>query len=41
VPVVLTTRPARAIGGAAAELLLVADSPEDFAAKVRTVLEKS
>jgi len=39
VPVVLTTRPARAIGGAAAELLLVADSPEDFAAKVRTVLE--
>ncbi len=39
VPVVLTSRPARAIGGTAAELLLVADTPEEFAAAVRSVLE--
>jgi polysaccharide biosynthesis protein PslH len=39
VPVVLTSRPARAVGGPAAEILLVADSPEEFAAKVQSVLE--
>ena len=39
VPVVLTSRPARAVGGAAEEVLLVADSPEEFAGKVQSVLE--
>ena len=38
-PVVLTSRPARAIGDVAAELLLVADRPEVFAAAVQSVLE--
>jgi polysaccharide biosynthesis protein PslH len=39
VPVVLTSRPARAVGGLAAGILLVADSPEEFATSVRSVLE--
>jgi glycosyltransferase involved in cell wall biosynthesis len=39
VPVVLTSRPARAVGGPAAEILNVADSPEEFAGMVQSVLE--
>jgi polysaccharide biosynthesis protein PslH len=39
VPVVLTSRPARAIGGTARDLLLVADAPDEFAEGVRSVLE--
>jgi polysaccharide biosynthesis protein PslH len=39
VPVVLTSRPARAVGGTAADVLLVADSPKEFVASVRSVLE--
>jgi sugar transferase (PEP-CTERM/EpsH1 system associated) len=39
VPIVLTSRPARAIDSAAAHLLLVADTPEDFAGLVRSVVE--
>ena len=38
-PVVLTSRPARAIGGPPADLMQVADTPEEFAAAVRSVLE--
>ena len=39
IPIVLTSRPARAIDSAAARLLLVADTPKDFARLVRSVLE--
>lgn len=39
VPVVLTSRPARAFSGPAADLLLVADTPMAFADSVRSVLE--
>jgi sugar transferase (PEP-CTERM/EpsH1 system associated) len=39
VPVVLTSKPARAISGPAAQVLLVADTPAEFAEKVRSVLE--
>ena len=38
-PVVLTSRPARAIGDIASDLLRVADTPEDFAGAVRFVLD--
>jgi sugar transferase (PEP-CTERM/EpsH1 system associated) len=38
-PVVATSRPARAIGATADELLFVADTPEDFAQAVIRVLE--
>ena len=40
VPVVLTGRPARAISGPAADLLLVADRPEDFANSIRSALDR-
>jgi len=39
VPVVLTSRPARAFSGPAADLLLVADTPTGFADAVRSALE--
>ncbi len=39
VPVVLTSRPARAVGRQVEEILLVADSPQEFAGKVQSVLE--
>jgi polysaccharide biosynthesis protein PslH len=39
VPVVLTSKPARAISGPAVQVLSVADSPKEFAASVRSVLE--
>jgi sugar transferase (PEP-CTERM/EpsH1 system associated) len=39
VPVVLTSKPARAISGPAAQVLSVADTPKEFAASVRSVLE--
>ncbi|MGB6833423.1 MAG: TIGR03087 family PEP-CTERM/XrtA system glycosyltransferase [Candidatus Acidiferrum sp.] len=39
VPVISTSRPARAIGGHAADILLVADTPKEFAASVQSVLE--
>ena len=39
IPVVLTSRPARAVTGDARDLLLVADAPKDFAAAIRLVLD--
>ena len=39
IPVVLTSRPARAIGSEARETLLVADTPIEFANAVRSVLD--
>ena len=39
VPVVLTSRPAEAISGPAADLLLIADTPNTFADSVRAVIE--
>lgn len=39
VPVVLTSKPARAISGPAAQILLVADTPRGFADSVQSVLE--
>jgi sugar transferase (PEP-CTERM/EpsH1 system associated) len=39
IPVVLTNRPARAISSPASELLLVAESPAEFARSVAAVLE--
>jgi sugar transferase (PEP-CTERM/EpsH1 system associated) len=39
VPVVLTSKPARAISGPAAQVLLVADTPKSFAESVQSVLE--
>jgi len=39
IPIVVTSRPAKAIGGEAAKLLIVADAPEEFAAATQSVLE--